>query len=285
MRGARAAAFGRAAWPRSARTKRCTRTSAGARHGGSDGVAEIALSHQLAVGPAANIEGLVQVGELGLGLLLSAVIGLEREVRQKSAGLRTHSLVGLGAALFMLVSKYGFSDVLAAGQVTVDPSRVAAQIVTGIGFLGAGLIFVRRDSVHGLTTAASVWVTAAIGAAAGAGLPLLAAAATAAYLTVALAFQALSRRLPRSGTAVSLLRVRYLDGHGTLRQVLQVTTACGFAVDELAAASSGADDGQRMVEVLLHVHGTGSVNDLATRLSELPGVRAVTSEDANALVG
>ncbi|HEU5417397.1 MAG TPA: MgtC/SapB family protein [Streptosporangiaceae bacterium] len=228
---------------------------------------------------------MVQVGELGLGLLLSTVIGLEREVRQKSAGLRTHSLVGLGAALFMLVSKYGFSDVLAAGQVTVDPSRVAAQIVTGIGFLGAGLIFVRRDSVHGLTTAASVWVTAAIGAAAGAGLPLLAAAATAAYLTVALAFQALSRRLPRSGTAVSLLRVRYLDGHGTLRQVLQVTTACGFAVDELAAASSGADDGQRMVEVLLHVHGTGSVNDLATRLSELPGVRAVTSEDANALVG
>jgi putative Mg2+ transporter-C (MgtC) family protein len=94
------------------------------------------LSHQLATGPAANIEGLVQVGELGLGLLLSAVIGLEREVRQKSAGLRTHSLVGVGAALFMLVSKYGFSDVLRTGQVIVDPSRVAAQIVTGIGASG-----------------------------------------------------------------------------------------------------------------------------------------------------
>ena len=244
-----------------------------------------AFSNQLAAGPAANIEGWVQLGELGLGLLLSAVIGLEREIRQKSAGLRTHSLVGVGAALFMLVSKYGFSDVLRTGQVVVDPSRVAAQIVTGIGFLGAGLIFVRRDSVHGLTTAASVWVTAAIGAAAGAGLPLLAAAATAAYLTVALAVHALSRRLPRSGTAVSLLRVRYLDGHGTLRQVLQVTTACGFAVDELAAASSGADDGQRTVEVMLHVLGSGSVNDLATRLSELPGVRAVTAEDANATTG
>jgi putative Mg2+ transporter-C (MgtC) family protein len=256
------------------------------------------LSHQLATGPAANIEGLVQVGELGLGLLLSAVIGLEREVRQKSAGLRTHSLVGVGAALFMLVSKYGFSDVLRTGQVMVDPSRVAAQIVTGIGFLGAGLIFVRRDSVHGLTTAASVWVTAAIGAAAGAGLPLLAVAATVAYLIVALAFQYLSRRLPRSGTAISLLRVRYLDGHGSLRRVLQVATASGFAVDELAADSSGADskgaddgcdpgavNGQRVVEVVLHVHGTGSVNDLATRLSELPGVRAVASEDANALVG
>src|SRR5207248_4454576 len=90
-------------------------------YGGSDGVAEIALSHQLAAGAAGNIE--VQIGELGLGLLLSAVIGLERELSQKSARLRIHSLAGVGAALFMLVSKYGFSDVLHAGQVIVDPSR------------------------------------------------------------------------------------------------------------------------------------------------------------------
>jgi putative Mg2+ transporter-C (MgtC) family protein len=251
----------------------------------------VAFSHQLAAGWAANIEGWVQIGELGLGLLLSAVIGLEREVRQKSAGLRTHSMVGVGAALFMLVSKYGFSDVLRTGQVVVDPSRVAAQIVTGIGFLGAGLIFVRRGSVHGLTTAASVWVTAAVGAAAGAGLPLLAVAA--AYLIVALAFQYLSRRLPHSGTAISLLRVRYLDGHGILRRVLHVATARGFVVDELATDTTDADDGcepgaangQRMVEVMLHVHGSGSVNDLATRLSGLPGVCAVTAEDANATTG
>ena len=130
----------------------------------------------------ASVEGWLQAGELGLGLALSAVIGLEREIRQKSAGLRTHSLAGVGAALFMLVSKYGFSDVLRSNLVVVDPSRVAAQIVSGIGFLGAGLIFVRRDSVRGLTTAASIWVTAAVGAAAGAGLPLLATAATGAYV-------------------------------------------------------------------------------------------------------
>ena len=97
-------------------------------HGGSDsdGATYALLSHQLAAAPAANTEGPVQVGELGLGLLLSAVIGLEREVRQKSAWLHTHTLAGVGAALFMLVSKYGFSDVLRAGQVVVDPSRVAA---------------------------------------------------------------------------------------------------------------------------------------------------------------
>src|ERR1700691_4145790 len=134
-----------------------------------------ALSHAAAA-PALNGEGWRQAAELGLALLLSALIGLEREMRQKSAGLRTHTLVGVGAALFMLISKYGFNDVLEPGRVIVDPSRVAAQIVTGVGFLGAGLIFVRGGSVRGLTTAASIWVTAAIGASAGAGLPLLATA-------------------------------------------------------------------------------------------------------------
>src|ERR1700678_1606602 len=154
-------------------------------------------------------QGWRQAGELALALVLSASIGLERDIRQKNAGLRTHTLVGVGAALFMLISKYGFTDVLQPGLVVVDPSRVAAQIVSGVGFLGAGLIFVRRSSVRGLTTAAAVWVTAAIGAACGAGLPWLAAATTVAYLIVTLGFNRLTRRLPRSATAISMLRVSY----------------------------------------------------------------------------
>ena len=93
---------------------------------------------------------------LGLALGLSTTIGLERELRQKSAGLRTYTLVGLGSALFLLVSGYGFFDTLAEDQIVLDPSRVAAQIVSGIGSIGGGLIFVRRDSVRGLTTAAGV---------------------------------------------------------------------------------------------------------------------------------
>jgi hypothetical protein len=100
-------------------------------------------------------QGWRQMGELGAALVLSAGIGVEREIRQKNAGLRTHTLVGLGAALFMLISKYGFNDVLQTGVIVLDTSRMAAQIVSGIGFIGAGLIFVRRDSVRGLTTAAS----------------------------------------------------------------------------------------------------------------------------------
>jgi putative Mg2+ transporter-C (MgtC) family protein len=105
------------------------------------------VSQILAVSPP-NIEGWRQIGELAMAFLLSMLIGVEREIRQKSAGLRTHTLVGVGAALFMLISKYGFNDVLRPGLVELDPSRMAAQIVSGVGFLGAGLIFVRRDSVR-----------------------------------------------------------------------------------------------------------------------------------------
>jgi putative Mg2+ transporter-C (MgtC) family protein len=117
-------------------------------------------------------QGWMQLGELALAFLLSALIGLEREIKQKNAGLRTYTLVGVAAALFMLISKYGFMDVLAPSRVVLDPSRVAAQVVSGIGFVGAGVIFMRRDVVRGLTTAASVWVTAALGMACGAGSPV-----------------------------------------------------------------------------------------------------------------
>jgi putative Mg2+ transporter-C (MgtC) family protein len=236
-------------------------------------------------------EGWKQAGELGLALVLSAAIGLEREIRQKNAGLRTHTLVGVGAAVFMLISKYGFADVLQPGLVILDPSRVAAQIVTGVGFLGAGLIFVRRDSVRGLTTAAGVWVTAAVGSAAGAGLPILAVLTTGIYLLVALAFPEITRRLPRSATAVSAVRVRYPDGHGRLRDILRQATAQGFVIDDVQAETVGgpqvssardSQGGTRMVEVTLHVHGKQPVNDLAASLSDLENVQAVLASDVNA---
>jgi putative Mg2+ transporter-C (MgtC) family protein len=241
---------------------------------------------------AVNSQGWLQAGELSLALVLSAAIGLEREIRQKNAGLRTHTLVGVGAALFMLISKYGFTDVLEPRLVIVDPSRVAAQIVTGVGFLGAGLIFVKRDSVRGLTTAASIWVTAAIGSAAGAGLPLLAILATVIYFLVAVAFRTITRRLPRSATAISALRVRYPDGRGKLRDVLREATSRGFAIDDVATeaidprpsanGSDGAPGKRPMVEVKLHVHGKESISELAAALSELDDVRAVLATDVNA---
>jgi putative Mg2+ transporter-C (MgtC) family protein len=96
-------------------------------------------------------QGTRQIVELFVAFGLTSLIGLEREIQGKSAGVRTQTIVGTAAALILLVSKYGFSDVLQDGLVVVDPSRVAAQIVSGIGFLGAGIIIFRRGSVHGLT--------------------------------------------------------------------------------------------------------------------------------------
>lgn len=87
---------------------------------------------------------LLQLAELGLAFVLSALIGLERELRQKSAGLRTYTLVGFSSALIMLVSKYGFTDIIQQDRIVLDPSRIAAQIVSGIGFIGGGVIFVRK---------------------------------------------------------------------------------------------------------------------------------------------
>ncbi len=146
-------------------------------------------------------QGWLQLVELASAFVLSAAIGLEREMKRKSAGLRTYTVVGTSAALFLLISKYGFSDVLANGLVVLDPSRIAAQIVTGIGFIGAGVIFVEGTRVKGLTTAATVWLVTAVGMACGAGLLVLAVAVTMAYFLVALIFPVLLRRLPGSPSA------------------------------------------------------------------------------------
>ena len=108
------------------------------------------------------------IARLGIALALGAAIGFEREIDRQPAGFRTHALVALGAALFTIISAYGFSG------SSVDPTRIAAQIVSGIGFLGAGTILHHRGSIRGLTTAASLWSAAAVGMAAGAGLLLLA---------------------------------------------------------------------------------------------------------------
>ena len=110
--------------------------------------------------------------------LLGGAIGLEREYRAKEAGLRTHFLVGLGSGLFMILSAHGFSDVVLNEATRHDVSRIAAQVVSGIGFIGAGCIIFQKHAVRGLTTAAGLWVAAAIGMAAGAGMYAVAVAAT-----------------------------------------------------------------------------------------------------------
>lgn len=109
---------------------------------------------------------------------MGVLIGLEREYRAKEAGYRTHFLVALGSALMMIVSQYGFMEVLRTDLIRVDPSRIAAQVVSGIGFIGAGTIILQKQIVRGLTTAAGIWATSGIGLAVGAGMYAIGIAAT-----------------------------------------------------------------------------------------------------------
>ena len=221
-------------------------------------------------------QGWLQLGELALAFVLSALVGLERQLRGKSAGLRTQAIVGTSAALFLLVSKYGFTDVLGP-HVSLDPSRVAAQIVTGIGFLGAGLILTRRGAVHGLTTAASVWETAAIGMAAGAGLWVLALAVTALRFVIAYGLTAVTRLLPRGRNAQLQLEVVYRDGRGLLRDVLTAITGSGWVVSRTDHHAAG--DG--LAAVLLELRGPDDASRLIDALSDIDGVSSVqlVSED------
>lgn len=135
---------------------------------------------------------------LFIAAILGGAIGLEREYRAKEAGFRTHFLVALGSGLFMVLSQFGFSDALSMHEhVSLDPSRIASQVVTGIGFIGAGTIIFQKHVVRGLTTAAGLWVTSAIGMTAGAGMYVLSIATT---ILVILCLEALYFILQHFGT-------------------------------------------------------------------------------------
>lgn len=150
--------------------------------------------------------------ELVIRLLVAAfcgfAIGFERKNRFKNAGIRTHMIVSLGSALIMIVSKYGFFDILNLKNIALDPSRVAAQIVSGVSFLGAGAILVRHNNVNGLTTAAGVWTTAAVGMAIGAKLYILGLSATALVLGIQVVLHHHYRWLPSGDNGVLTIRIR-----------------------------------------------------------------------------
>jgi putative Mg2+ transporter-C (MgtC) family protein len=224
-------------------------------------------------------QGWHPIAELALAIALTSLIGLEREWRHKQTGLRTHTLVGVAAAVFVIISKYGFSDVLGP-YTTVDPSRVAAQIVSGIGFIGGGLIFVRGDAVRGLTTAAIIWMTTAVGMACGAGLTAVAVLATACHFLVVLVYPALIAKLPSSAHAGSGLRVVYADGHGILRNVIAETTSRGFVIVQVATHQLEHEiQGASVVAVTLELRGPSSPERLAIAISDLDGVFEVVTND------
>lgn len=206
--------------------------------------------------------------------MLSALIGIERERHHKSAGFRTHILVGLGAALFTLVSIYGFSDALGP-HVSFDPSRIAAQIVTGIGFLGAGVIFVRQNMVNGLTTAASIWMTAAIGMASGAGMVLIAILGTALHLLTVSIMTVVDRHIPRPHLE-HVVVVAYKEGRGALREVLARSTDLGYQTALTGTTKVETPGKAATIESrFLFTEGKGPLEELVEQLSEIKGIISV----------
>jgi putative Mg2+ transporter-C (MgtC) family protein len=210
---------------------------------------------------------------LALAAALGAAIGVEREIREREAGLRTHLLVSLGSALFTITSAYGFHAFLASGQsvVRADPTRIAAQIVTGIGFLGAGAIIRQGLSVRGLTTAATLWVVAAIGLASGAGYYSAAVISTVLVLVSLwplriLAFRIFLRFRPDRGR----LLVDLAPGRSAA-PVLAAVEASGGRIESL---SIGGDEERRSLALEVDVPEEARLQ-MTSAVSELEGVRGI----------
>jgi putative Mg2+ transporter-C (MgtC) family protein len=197
-------------------------------------------------------------------LVLGAVIGLERERQERAAGLRTVAMVSLGSCLFTIIGAYGF------GQT--DPSRVAAQIVTGIGFLGAGTIFLRKDLVRGLTTAATIWSVAAIGMAAGTAQYIIAVFTTLLILSVLMVLKPIERRFFKrpSEAQLSLVVPR---SEGEIERVRAALAAIGaFPMSIRIHEISDTDDRLEIDVGLPHDRTTA---ELLRQLRTVPGARQI----------
>lgn len=178
---------------------------------------------------------------LGLALLLGACVGLERERGERAAGLRTHALVALGSCLVMIVSAFGFADILGTRNVTLDPSRIAAQVVSGIGFLGAGTILLRKEIIKGLTTAAAIWVVAAIGLACGAGLLLEAIFTTLLTIAVLTLLQPLGRQIRRT-PETHTLRIKVTAEASLLTRIYDICVQTDVKIDQIEFQTVNGSD-------------------------------------------
>ncbi len=212
---------------------------------------------------------------LVVSAILGSLIGLERERLNWTAGLRTHMLVCVGAALFMIVSAYGFFDILEsdAPNVELDVSRVAAQVVSGIGFLGAGTIIFRNKIVRGLTTAASLWTVAAVGLAVGGGLYVASFSATALILLILAGLRPLERHFFRHRRSRQLLLTTQL-GELSLSAIEQVLTAAQLTVQQILVER----DTEKVTEqwtIQLEPHNPADGKLALDKLRTLPGIHAI----------
>jgi putative Mg2+ transporter-C (MgtC) family protein len=210
--------------------------------------------------------------DLALRLLLAAglaaAIGIERELHEQPAGFRTHTLVGLGASLFAIISAFGFEAIAGngpSGQIRADVTRVASQIVVGIGFLGGGAIIKYGASVRGLTTAASLWVTAAVGTAVGIGMPFLATATTVIALVALVALRPFRSVLHRVAASHCELQIE-TDAHGHLGTIRSALRARGVVLRGVEVNNRG--EAGRTYSVLAELPRGVDPQDIANDLED-----------------
>jgi len=205
-----------------------------------------------------------------------SVLGFEREVRNHAAGIRTHALVALGAALFTVAGAYGFGDLTRAPSI--DPARVGAQVAAGIGFIGAGAIIRNGTSVRGLSTAATLWLGAAIGLAAGAGLYVIVLTATLLVLIILVALEVLERAAHRIAPNSGTLEVRYARGHGTLGPLLRTLENVNARIDGIRIEdddTNAAGPGVRVASLRMTLRHATDGDHITARLAERPEVEKV----------
>jgi putative Mg2+ transporter-C (MgtC) family protein len=210
---------------------------------------------------------------LAVAALLGSLIGFERERLMWSAGIRTHMLVAVGACLFMIVSAYGFAHATTLPHVILDPSRIAAQVVSGIGFLGAGSILLRGQAVRGLTTAASIWSVAALGLAAGGGLFFAACVSTAIILIILAGIKPIEEayRARVQSCVFHMIAERGVLSIEDLHKALGVRDAQVRSVDVTAG-----DHGLEATTIHLIRVSQADIRAGAARLRAEPGVQSVT---------
>lgn len=207
--------------------------------------------------------------------MLGSLIGFERERLLWSAGIRTHMVVCVGACLIMIVSAFGFSDSLTSRNVVLDPSRVAAQVVSGIGFLGAGAILARGEIVRGLTTAASIWTVAAIGLAVGGGLYFPAAVSTAIIIGILAGIKPIEEAY-RARNQSCRLKIEAAVGALTPEQLKQ---ALGVRTGQIKRFLVTPNDGGEEITVLLSKVSSQDIKRFVSKLDECDGVTTVTVLD------
>jgi putative Mg2+ transporter-C (MgtC) family protein len=211
---------------------------------------------------------------------LGATVGIERERSERAAGLRTHAMVALGAAIFMLTSEFGFKDILGTSHVELDPSRVAAQVASGIGFLGAGIIIFQHEKIRGLTTAASIWAVAAIGLAVAGGLYVISITGTGLILGVLAGLKRAEIRWfkdRRSG----LLKLRIDRNTTSIMEIQSRIEEQGMKVEQIIIMPSNSDIGDRL-SLVLSRGDTKSRALLLDRLRLIKGVREINSDTPDA---